>query len=372
MRRIILSLTFLIFFSGRLAAQVTAPTVHAGEFKIGGLLHITGQYAREGLAFKEGMQLAAKEINALPGTGLPQIKLIFEDTQFDRKMAVTAAKKLINEDKVDAAVIGTITEAPAVTPDFESNKIPLTVLWDSDPTLEAMGDYIFGIGTWGPSTGETAADFAINQLKLRRAVIISTINPWSESVSQYFTAKYTSLGGQVIDNLQSSPDNLDFRTLLAKIRAEKPDVIYALVSENYHSFFKQLAQANLNIPVITADILSGEVLNQLGGDIEGVYETLTADPTTPRAKLMITQYRKRFGKHPELPMFSAWGYDAVQIYYQALKLKLTEQATTLNAAMYLIKNFPGASGTITITPAGSSPTPVGLYQIKQGQLSKLR
>src|SRR5262245_30603528 len=120
-------------------------------FKIGALIHLTGEWPAQGAAFREGIELAADEINKAGGIRGRPIELVVEDTQYKSVVAHTIGKKMLSVDHVSAAIIGTISEVMAVGPEFERAKVPLFVLWDSAPELEALGDYVFAIGPWAPS-----------------------------------------------------------------------------------------------------------------------------------------------------------------------------------------------------------------------------
>ena len=99
------------------------------------------------------------------------------------------AKKLIELDKIQAGIVASYHDAKLVAPMFERAKIPLIVLWDSSPKLEALGEYTFGIGTWLPSSGEVSANFAKNQLKASKVAILNTNTEWSLDVSAAFKAQ---------------------------------------------------------------------------------------------------------------------------------------------------------------------------------------
>ena len=130
------------------------------EVKVGVLLALTGPYPLQGNAFREGIQLAEEEINRTGGINGIRFKVLIEDTVNDPKNALTAAKKLIEKDKVSAALMSSYPEYRTGGMEFEKNKIPVIALWDSSPELDGMGDFIFGIGPWTPSSGSVSAEFA--------------------------------------------------------------------------------------------------------------------------------------------------------------------------------------------------------------------
>ena len=78
---------------------VTADTV-----KIGAHGPITGPAAYIGLAGRDGMLLAVKQINAAGGVNGRKIAVAFEDDGHSPTKALAAVKKLVEEDKVFAVM----------------------------------------------------------------------------------------------------------------------------------------------------------------------------------------------------------------------------------------------------------------------------
>lgn len=154
--------------------------------KLGALLHLTGDLAPQGAALRRGIELAADEINAARGPDDPSLEVIYEDTALKSEIAFKAGKKLLEVDNVQAALVATSAETKAAGTIFERRKVPLVCLWDSSPIIEQIGDYVFGIGTWTPSVGETVAKYMYTTLGIRRAAVINSVDEWSLEVSKSF------------------------------------------------------------------------------------------------------------------------------------------------------------------------------------------
>ena len=62
-----------------LALVALAPVVHADTkpIRVGALMVLTGQYAMQGSAFREGLELAVAEINDRGGSNDQQIELLW-------------------------------------------------------------------------------------------------------------------------------------------------------------------------------------------------------------------------------------------------------------------------------------------------------
>lgn len=175
---------FLALFVVTQSAQADTTPI-----RIGALMVLTGQYAIQGNAFREGVELAVAEINDKGGINGRKLEFLPEDTGNLPLNALTAARKLLQVDGVVVAITTSYPELATGAAEFQSKKIPVVHLWDASPDIEAMGDYIFGIGPWTPSAGEVSAKFVTRNLKAKTVVTFHINDPWSELVTDYFEEK---------------------------------------------------------------------------------------------------------------------------------------------------------------------------------------
>jgi ABC-type branched-subunit amino acid transport system substrate-binding protein len=103
MARQILSamLAAVITLAGTGGARAAGPQgVTDTEVVIGSHQDLSGPIASWGVPVKNGMQLAADEINAAGGIHGRKLKLIVEDSGYDPKKAVLATQKLLSRDGI--------------------------------------------------------------------------------------------------------------------------------------------------------------------------------------------------------------------------------------------------------------------------------
>jgi len=348
------------------------PLLHAEDSKqlvIGGLIHLTGEAAEQGVAFQKGIELAAAQINKGSGVNGRPIKIIFEDTQYKPTQALTGARKLNEVDHVDAILISTVTEAKSAGPYLQKARIPSIVLWDSSPEIEKLGHYIFGIGPWAPASGESAADFVATKFGAKKVVVIDTNTEWSQYVSQYFQRRFSSQGGKILNVFSANPDEVNFRTIIQRALALKPDVIYAPVDLNVVTFFEQYKQSNSNIPIISSDVIVDNYIIEAPGAFEGVYHTMTGVNDSAEFKEMAALYKAYFNEEILQPQFVSWAYDAVMLIAKAAE-KGGLLKNTIQFGILSTKNYLGTSGIITMTEKGSAPREVRVFKVINGKFVK--
>lgn len=339
--------------------------------KIGALLDLSGEYASAGAAFREGMDLAAEELNQAGGVSGSSVKIIYEDTHYNMKSVASAANKLISIDRVNAAVVSTYTEAMVAGPIFEKFKVPLITLWDSSPEIEAIGDYVFGIGVWAPSTSSVAAEFARQKLHAKTAVTISTNGEWSLGVAAAFRKQFEDAGGKIVGQFELNPSDSDFRTVFTRVKALNPDALYAPVSDNVPAFWIQRFKMGIKAPAISSDILNDDILKSIGSAAEGVYQTQATDPSSEATSQLMARYKKRYGKDCTQIFITSLGFDAVSITAEAVRSH-GKEPEKIKEGLYAVRNYPGASGDTTIEAGGSSRKLVSMLRVHNQTLELVR
>lgn len=235
-------LFLIILVLARTASADTDPV------RIGALMVLTGQYAMQGNAFREGIELAIEEVNVRGGINGRQLELRAEDTGNLPTNALTASRRLLQTDGLIGAITTSYPELATGATELQRSKIPVIHLWDASRDIEAMGEYIFGIGPWTPSAGEVSAKFAVSNLGAKTAVTFHINDPWSQLVADYFEKQFIALGGTVLKSYSFNPQDTDFRTCFSKARALKPDVIYSPIGDNIVPFYTQLRQQIPELP----------------------------------------------------------------------------------------------------------------------------
>jgi len=343
------------------------PAAYSETIKIGALLDLSKEYAMESNAFREGIELAIKKVNSSGGIDGQKIQLVLEDTQYNMRNVATASRKLINLDRVNAAVVGTYTEAMVAGPEFERSKIPLINIWDSAPEIEALGEYVFGIGVWAPGSTDEGVRFIRDTLQSKTAVTVASHGEWSLDIAGTFREKFQAAGGTILGNFETNPGDPDFRTVLLRVRSLAPDVLYAPVTDNISAFWLQLAGSGFDGHVFTSDILNQEILNQLGGVADGAYQTQPVNPSYPATEEMLKAYKEHYKKDCTQELYTSLGYDSIMYLADAMIRKGTD-GSAIKDGLYGMANFAGAAGPATMSPEGSVRRMSRVFQVRDSQL----
>lgn len=285
--------------------------------RVGVVLSFTGDLALFGEEAKKGIELALAETDQEKTS----VKIFYEDSQsLSATAAANAANKLIATDKIDIGLAMIIEEAQPMMPIFNRAKIPLLITWDSSNVIQNSGEYIFSNGFSTEKAGESMAEHAYRSLGVKTVAILKHQNPWAETITPAFRAKFESLGGTVIFEGSEPPEQTDYRTSIGKLKNSRAGGIYfPFVPPTSIQFLTQTKQLDLKGMLLTGDPLIQDVIDAAGKAAEGVYFTniFTEDD---QAKLLTEKYSSKYGSDPIDTTLVSFGYDGMMKIRDAIEI----------------------------------------------------
>jgi branched-chain amino acid transport system substrate-binding protein len=340
------------------------------EIPIGEFASLTGSTATFGQSSHEGTMLAVKQINAAGGVLGKKIKIIPEDDRSEQAEATTAVTKLISLNKV-VAVIGEVASSRSLAGATvcQQNKIPMLTPASTNPNVTKVGDYIFRICFTDDFQGTVGAQFAIKQGWKRVAIFTDVANDYSKGLTAAFKAAYPSSAGQIVAEESYRADDNDFKAQLTKLKSANPEAIY--LPGYYGDIVKILTQARqlgITVPFFGGDGWDSEETLKLGAAANGCFFTNHYHPDDPRPEVQkfIADYKAEYnGKVPDA--MAILGYDAARVMADAITRAGKAQPAAIRDALAQTKNFPGASGTITIDENRNARKPIVILEIQDGK-----
>jgi branched-chain amino acid transport system substrate-binding protein len=297
-----------------------ASTQAADQVKLGLITPLSGPISPAGTETKRGVDLALEELGNKLG-GVP-VKYTAVDDKTNPAEAVQGASKLIDDAKVDFAT------------GFSSSNTMI-------PIWKTFNDA--GIFTVGALAGPL--QFAGKECTPNGFVVSFSNDDWPAAVGKYMSDKgvksaffigadyqagYEHVGaamkyfkGKALGPAYTPLTQLDFAPEIARIRAEKPDAVFAfLVGAGGIAFVKQYAQAGLQnqIPLYSEDPVANPLTFPAQGDAAvGVImgTNWTADLDNPANKKFVSSFTAKYNRLPAT--FAALGYDAVKLIDSAVK-----------------------------------------------------
>ena len=374
MKRILLSLGLIATLVAGFACErrdAGGSTDDGGPIRVGVYVDLTGQTSSFGQSTKNGIQMAADEINKAGGINGRQVQLVIEDDQGLPAQAATVVTKLINQDKVHA-VLGEVASSNtlAAAPKAQEAKIPMITPSSTNPKVTQVGDYVFRVCFIDPFQGEVMAKFAANTLKAKTAAVLTDVNSdYSRGLDQFFTENFTKLGGRIVEKQSYTQTDQDFSGQLTAIRSANPDVIYL---PGYYGqvgvIAKQSKQLGIKAPLLGGDGWDAPQLFQLGGDaLNGSFFSnhYSYEDARPEVKAFVDAYRARFNAVPDA--IAALAYDAMKVLADSIKRAGTTNGPKLRDAIAQTANFLGVTGTISINQDRNAVKPATVFELQAGK-----
>ncbi len=321
---------------------------------IGMVGSLTGPEAHFGLGTRDGVTLAMEEANAAGGVAGRPLALRAYDAQSKPEEAASAAMRLVLQDKV-LLVIGenASSNTLAMAPAMAAAQVPLISPSATNPRVTSEGGpYVFRVCFVDSFQGEAMAAFARRTLKLSRLAVLTDVkSDYSVGLAEVFRRRFLALGGTVVAEESYAKGDSDFRAVLTRMKAKRPDAIFI---PGYYSdagpIARQARELGLESVLLGGDGWdSGGKLAELGGAaVEGAYYSTHFSPDNPAAPVQrfLQAYRARFGRLPDA--LGALGYDAARVGIAALRATAGVGGAALQAAIAATRDFDGVTGRITL------------------------
>lgn len=226
---------------------VVRPAMAAGDpVKIGIATDITGFLGFAGVADANVARLAVDRLNAAGGLDGRPVELYIEDTASDESAAVAAARKLIQQDKVDVVIGGILSSTRNAMKDIIVGRGKSLYIY---PQLYEGGEctpYVYCTGPTPAQQCDPLIPWLIENGGKRFALPAANFL-WPRKLNEYARKKIEEHGGEVVFEEYHTPDQIEFGATVSRIMAEKADVVFNTISPpGVSTFFKQLHQAGFN------------------------------------------------------------------------------------------------------------------------------
>lgn len=369
MRRLgfFLPILLLAACTGKQEAEAPATEVVIGEYG-----SMTGNEASFGQMTDKGIRLAIEEKNAIGGIKGKHIRLVSEDNQGKPDETATVVRKLITRDHI-VALLGEVasTRSLVAGPIAQQAHIPMISPSSTNPDVTKVGDYVFRVCFIDPVQGSVMARFARENLKLSKvAVLKDQKSDYSIGLAEFFDKKFKEMGGQIVGEATFQAGDTDFKAQLTQIRGEKPEAIFipAYYTE-VGLIARQVKQLGIKAILLGGDGWDSPKLFEIGQDaVEGAYFSnhYSTESPVPATQEFLRKYKAKYKETPD--GLAAAGYDAANVLIAAMERAPDLKPASIKAAIATTKDFPGATGTITINAERNADKDVFVLQVKNAQL----
>ncbi len=341
--------------------------------KIGVIEPLTGSVAYDGQSYVNGAKLAVAQRNAAGGVLGGDVQLVIEDGQCSPANSVNAAEKLIVRDRV-AVLTGAFCSSAtaAVQPVADRNRKILLSGVSSDVRLTEKGlKYFFRSAETDKLMSKAFSKILAKDLGLETVAYVGVNDDWGRGGVKNFSADLSEAGVKEVMVEYFDHGETDFSTLLAKLRAAKPDGIFiAAETQDGSVLVRQLKEFGVQSKVFgvgswaTADFikLTGEASNGIYAAVPYV-ATIGGERNAQFVKAYSAAYKNSPGK------YSAAGFNALNILMDAIARAGSTDSDAVRKAM-LETDYKAPNGEYRFTDKGEAyGFDAVLVQISDGKLN---
>ncbi len=351
---------------GNKTAETAAPEEAQGSaegtWKIGGIGPTTGGAAVYGLAVKNAMELATKEINEAGGINGHQVEISFEDDEHDAEKSVNAYNSL--KDWGMQMLVGTVTSAPCTAVVEKTHEDNMFHLTPSGSAVESIKyDNAFRVCFSNPNQGVASAQYiGENGLASKVAVIYDSSDVYSSGIYEKFAGEAANQDFEIVAAEAFTADNkTDFSVQLQKAKDAGAEMVFLPIYYTEASLIlKQASTMGFAPKFFGCDGLDGllAVENFDTSLAEGVMllTPFAADADDDMTKKFVAAFEENYKDTPN--QFAADAYDAMYTIKAAVEkanitpdMSVSDLCDAMKTAMTEI-TVEGLTGTITWTADG--------------------
>ncbi|MBK8559136.1 branched-chain amino acid ABC transporter substrate-binding protein [Candidatus Amarobacter glycogenicus] len=355
-----------------------------GDIPIGISSALTGEVAGLGIPIADSAEVASEGVT-IKGK---KIKWVREDDLCSPEGGPAAADRLVKANVV--AAIGPICSGGtrASLKIFDDAGIthisPSATAGDLTTPTRPEGPYVtfFRVPVLNADEAKAQAQFAYDTLKAKKAFVVFDTDDYGKDLAAEFQKSFKAEGGEIVGTPAGyEKKTTDFKSIIANIKAAKPDVIYqAGFYAEATPFLQQLrADADLkSIPYIGGDgIKNDELLSGAKDAAEGAYLALPGT-TGSQFDTYKQKYAAKFKGNADSATFGAEAYDAATAILKALDKVAVEKGGKLEIDLKKLNeeikksSFEGASGKVEFQDNGNrAGAVVRLFKVVGGKYVQL-
>ena len=365
-------------FTLKLLAACAIATASTAGFaqsviKIANIVELSGGGASAGTNFKNGVELAVKEINAAGGILGKKIQTTTADTQSNPGVAKGLTQKAIDDDVF--AIFGPVFSGSIMVSMAESRRagVPNFTGGEAASITEQGNPFIFRTSFTQATAMPKVARYISDQAKLKSIAIIYVNNDFGKGGLDMIKKALASSSTKVVAEISTEPSQVDFSAAVLRSKQSNADGVFVYSNEEESArLLRELRKQGWTKPIIGETTLTGQKVIELAGDAANgavAHVGLTVDAPLPAVRAFRSKFEKEFkyiSDHNGMK-----GYSGVYILKAAIektgKLDRKAVADVLHTLKVRAADHPGVLMDVAFDSKGDLDRESFLIEVKNGQ-----
>ena len=315
------SIIFAVLF---LSVLLTANLL-AQDLKLSIPLPLTGTNAKFGEIEKNSYEIALEEINAKGGIKGKKTVLEFEDSQAKPDVARSIAEKIIDVKK-QPVIFGEYSSScsKAIAAVAEERKVPyLVVTGATDDITQQNYKYVFRLNPTNAYYASGLMSFLKEVVKPTSIAILYESSDFGTSGAEDMVKQSEKFGMKVLVKEQYEKGAVDFKPILSKVKAARPDMIYMVSYVMDASLLmKQIKELRIDAKLFAGGAAGFAIPEFIQSAKEAAEYVVTATLWSPQvsypgAKEFAEKYKKLYKDYPSY--HGAEAYSALYVIKDVLQ-----------------------------------------------------
>ncbi len=281
-------------------AILTGATASFGQetIKIANIVELSGGGATAGTNFKNGVELAVKEINAAGGILGKKIQTTTSDTQSNPGVAKGLTQKAVDDNVF--AIFGPVFSGSIMVSMTESRKAEIPNFTGGEAaSITTQGNpYIFRTSFTQATAMPKVARYISDTAKLKTLAIIYVNNDFGKGGLDMIKKALDKSPTKVLAEISSDAGQVDFSAAVLKAKQSNADGVFVYSNEEESArILRELRKQGWTKPIIGETTLTGQKVIELAGEAANgavAHVGLTVDAPLPAIRAFRAKFEKEY------------------------------------------------------------------------------
>ncbi|MEY4751465.1 MAG: hypothetical protein RIQ60_3679 [Pseudomonadota bacterium] len=350
-----------------------ASAAQAADIRIANIVELSGAGATAGTNFKNGVELAVKEINAAGGILGNKIVTTTSDTQSNPGVAKGLTQKAADDEVF--AVFGPVFSGSIMVSMAETKRaeIPNFTGGEAAAITQQGNPYVFRTSFTQATAMPKVARYIATGVKAKTVAVMYVNNDFGKGGRDAITKALEAAGVKVVADISTDSGQVDFSAPVLKAKGANADALFVYTNEEESArALRELKKQGYSKPIIGETTLTGQKVIELAGDAANgalAHVGLTVDAQEP----LIKDYKARFEKEYKYTSDhnGMKGYTGIYVLKAAIekvgKLDRVAVAKALHTLEVSAAKNPGVLMDVSFDANGDLDRESFLVEVKNGK-----
>jgi branched-chain amino acid transport system substrate-binding protein len=277
-------------FAGNVTAQQTV--------NIANVVELSGAGATSGTNFKNGVELAVKEINAVGGILGRKIQSTTADTQSNPGIAKALTQKAVDQDVF--AVFGPVFSGSIMVSMAETRRAEIPNFTGGEAaSITTQGNpYVFRTSFTQATAMPKIARYITDQAKVKTLALIYVNNDFGKGGREMLMKALEKSNTKVVADISTDSGQVDFSSAVIKAKQSNADALFVYTNEEESArALRELRKQGWNKPIIGETVLTSQKVIELAGEAANgavAHVGLTVDAPLPAIRAFRAKFEKEY------------------------------------------------------------------------------